>query len=77
MKELTWNPEFGTGGTIEVECDLCGKSLEFKFKQKPSYKNVQEKLKTKGWLARKIDDKWHDFCCQDCFDQYEDEHYED
>lgn len=73
MKELTWNSEFGTGGTIKATCDYCGKGHLFKFKSKPNYKSVQEKLKAQGWIARKIDDNWHDFCCQDCFNQFEDD----
>lgn len=72
MKEVVWNPEFGTGGTIICKCDLCEKTVKYKFKAKPSFKQTQEKLKSKGWLARKINDVWHDFCSEDCFEQFED-----
>ena len=70
MKEVSWNPEFGAGGIMHCKCDLCGKQSSYKFKAKPDYKGVQAKLKEKGWLARKLGDKWYDFCSDECFEQF-------
>jgi hypothetical protein len=70
MKEATWNPEFGTGGILHCKCDLCEKKVDFKFKAKPDYKGSQAKLKDKGWLARKLGDKWYDFCSDKCFEEF-------
>lgn len=73
MKEINWNPEFGTGGILHCECDLCGKSVDFKFKAKPSYKRASSSLKEKGWVFRMVSGKWYDFCSEKCFEIFEGE----
>lgn len=72
MKEVQWNSEFGTGGVLHCTCDNCGKAKDYKFKKKPDYKAVHERLKTKhGWFSKKILEKWYDFCCDDCYREFE------
>lgn len=73
-KDVDWNREYGTGGEVYVECDQCGKSIRRKFKDNHPYKKAQEAMKEKGWIARKVmedgEERWHDFCCDKCFDEY-------
>jgi hypothetical protein len=75
LKEVEWNEGFGMGGILHCECDLCGKNVDFKFGQgkKPPFKHAHEKLKEKGWLARKLGEKWYDFCSDKCFEQFKDD----
>jgi hypothetical protein len=68
-KTCIWNEEFGTGGKLDCKCDQCGKSVVIKFTKHPDYKGAHEKLKKKGWFARKCGD-WYDFCSDECFDQF-------
>jgi hypothetical protein len=71
-KEVIWNEQFGTGGVLHCTCDGCGKAKDYKFKKKPNYKEVHERLKEKhGWFSRKIGDKWYDFCSNDCYYELE------
>lgn len=68
-KTCVWNEEFGTGGKLECKCDQCGKQIDIKFKKHPDYKGAYEKLKKKGWFARKCGD-WYDFCSDECFEEF-------
>lgn len=69
-KNVEWNEEFGTGGTLVCTCDNCKKTVKYKFSKKPDYKATQGKLKEKGWVARKLGEDWYDFCSDDCFDAF-------
>lgn len=70
MKELVWGLFHGVG-TIECYCDLCSNSHDFEFEDGyPDFKECQEELKDMGWLSRKINDIWYDFCCEECFYQW-------
>lgn len=49
------------------ECDYCGETvggnpLDF-------HDSVTEK-KAQGWLSRKVNGEWYDFCCADCYKQF-------
>lgn len=72
-KSIEWNKEYGTGGVMTVKCDHCGKEVDFKFSKSPTrevYIGVNEKIKKKGWLIRKIGDDWYEFCSDECFDEF-------
>lgn len=74
-KSVEWNEEYGTGGILNCLCDACGKCVPIKFKKTPDrtvYKGSNEKLKAKGWVARKLGDTWYDFCSDECFDEFRD-----
>ena len=72
-KEVKWNEQFGTGGTLHCTCDVCGKAKDYKFSKKPDYRGAHERLKKQGWFCRKVVDTWYDFCSGDCFDKFYDD----
>lgn len=69
MKQVEWNEEFGTGGTVICICDNCKTEKKYKFKSHP-YREAMEKLKKTDWVSRKLGDDWYDFCSNECFDQF-------
>lgn len=72
MKEVVWGVFHGEG-TIECCCDNDGCPSEFEcefYDGHPDFKECQDEMKLEGWLSRKIDDKWYDFCCEECYYQW-------
>ena len=70
MKEVDWSFIHGKG-TIICNCDECGMEHEDEFDNGcPDYKACQEELKTYGWVSKKIDENWYDFCCKDCYQKF-------
>lgn len=77
-KNVDWNEGYGTGGKVIVECDQCHKTITKSFKDSHPYKAGQKAMSEKGWIARKIDEVWYDFCCDECFNKFKngDDDYE-
>lgn len=72
MKVLIWGFTRGEG-TIECACDnlKCNTNFDYEFDNGyPDWKDCQDKLKTYGWISRKIDGEWYDFCCPECYQEY-------
>lgn len=70
MKQIEWSLIHGEG-TIECYCDQCDHNYSFEFEDGDiDYKACQEELKSYGWISRKIDGQWYDFCCEDCYYKY-------
>lgn len=47
-----------------VTCDGCGKTKTI---DGTDYSDVNAELRDRGWIVRKIDNEWMDFCCMDCY----------
>ena len=48
-------------------CEHCGESIgggDYDF-----YESLDLK-KSQGWISRKVDDEWCDFCSEDCYKEY-------
>lgn len=70
MKEIDWSFVHGEG-TIVCSCDNCGHEYNYDFDNGyPDFTDCQREIKSMGWLSRKIDDEWHDFCCQECYKKF-------
>lgn len=54
-------------GNLVMQCDYCQKFLEVE--ETNDFNRVIEASKESGWLNRKIDDKWGNYCCQECYTQ--------
>lgn len=68
-KDIEWGFIHGEGDII-CECDQCGANEVYEFENGPDFSGCQEYLKENGWVSRKIDGEWHDFCCQECLQKF-------
>lgn len=39
-------------------------------KDTPIIRKPKKELRSMGWVSRKIDGEWYDFCCQECVNEY-------
>ena len=65
-KHVEWGLVRGFGEII-CECDHCGETELIEFEDGPDFKEAQNELKNLGWIARRIDNEWYDFCQDQCF----------
>lgn len=69
-KEIDWGMIHGEGDIV-CECDQCGEEERIPFEDGCiDYREAQTELKALGWVSRKIDDEWHDFCSNKCHYDY-------
>lgn len=63
-KEENWHLQ-----EIICECDNCNNYYEYDMVEinYPDFKDCQEELRREGWISRKIDGFWYDFCCEECY----------
>ena len=64
MKEVNYD----LVGTI-VSCD-CKKCKNISFYPFTNFNKVNGRAKNNGWITRKVNGKWVDFCCEQCYDDY-------
>lgn len=65
-KYVDWGMIHGEG-EIVCECDGCGYEERIWFDTGyPDYKEAQKELRSMGWLSKKVDGEWMDFCCSEC-----------
>ena len=70
MKDIIWGIIHGEG-TILCECDECGNSYEYEFEDGYlDFKDCQETIKGLGWLSRRVNNTWYDFCCVECHKKF-------
>lgn len=64
-KYIDWGIIHGEG-TIIAECDECGieeNAYEFECGDVDvDYREAQSNLRDMGWVSKKINNEWHDFC---------------
>lgn len=48
-------------------CDYCANEQSVPFDDYPDFSEAQREIEGMGWLSRKIDGEWYDFCCQECY----------
>lgn len=65
-KEIEWGIRYGEGEIISI-CDYCSESEIINFDDGPDFKLAQETLRNYGWVSRKIDEEWYDFCKEQCY----------
>lgn len=65
-KEVEWGYIHGEGDIV-CECDQCGEGERIPFDYGPDFRAAQEELKIYGWVSRKIDNEWYDFCSEQCY----------
>lgn len=66
-KEIDWGMIHGEGDIV-CECDQCGEKERIPFEDGIiDYKEAQAELSSYGWVARKVDGEWHDFCTRECY----------
>lgn len=53
-------------GEIVCECENCGSEERIEFEGYPDYKEAQQELRAMGWISKKIDGEWGDYCCPEC-----------
>lgn len=51
----------------ECECDKCGYS---EIIDSNDYSEINRELKSNGWIIKKIDERWLEFCSEECFEKY-------
>lgn len=62
MKEINYS-----FGDCDVTCDMCEKS---KTVDSTNYSDINDELRSEGWIIKKIDGEWLEFCCYDCYRKY-------
>jgi len=65
-KQIEWGLRHGEG-EIVCECDYCSETECIEFDDGPNFTIAQKELKDMGWVSRKIDGEWYDFCNDKCF----------
>jgi len=69
-KEVEWSRIHGEG-EIVCTCDQCYDEERIEFEDgHPDFKAAQAELKGIGWVSRKIDNEWYDFCSEQCYYDY-------
>lgn len=62
MKKCDYQSE-----TCDVYCDNCDNDITI---DDMNYYYVNQQLKEKGWITKKVNGKFVDFCCKDCYLKY-------
>ena len=62
MKEV--NYEFQE---CEISCDCCGLDTTI---NSSDFSEINQELKEEGWIFKKIDGEWYDFCCLECYQAF-------
>lgn len=65
-KQIEWGYRHREGEII-CECDYCGEADAIYFNNGPNFKIAQIELNNNGWVSRKIDGEWYDFCQEQCY----------
>ncbi len=68
-KEIEWGEMHGCGDIL-CTCDGCGDEEAIPFEDGPDFRSAQNELKAMGWRSTQIQGDWHDFCCEDCRNDY-------
>lgn len=70
-KEIVWGIIHGEGDIV-CTCDNCKSEEWFQFEDGCfDFAEVSKTLKEDyGWLSRKIDWVWRDFCCDNCHKEF-------
>lgn len=50
--------------TLIIECDQCGNTEEAEID------DCLDSFKSDGWINRKVDDEWHNFCCEEHYQKF-------
>lgn len=58
---MSWDRDFG------FDCEYCGDTIGGGLED---FEESQSLMKSSGWINRKVDGEWCNFCCQDCYDAY-------
>lgn len=48
----------------EVYCDHCDESIMI---DNTDYTYINQELKENGWLVRRINGRWYEFCSKECY----------
>jgi ribosomal protein L31 len=48
-------------------CDECDYETTI---DSTNYSDINEELRDNGWITRKINGEWHEFCSEECFKKY-------
>lgn len=51
----------------DCECDECGYNQII---DSTDYSDINKELRDDNWIIKKIDDVWHEFCSQDCYEEF-------
>lgn len=58
--------------SVMITCDECNDYIDydFSYEERLDYDDLNDFAKREGYLSRKIDGEWCDFCCQECYQKY-------
>lgn len=56
---------------LGFECDYCGQTVGGGIYD---FEESLECKKREGWINRKIDGEWLSFCCEDCWNEYQEKY---
>lgn len=65
--------KYKDGSFIIIECDECGERFDVDLDDY-DYSEVNEVFKEEGFISRKINDEWLNFCCIDCLRAFKSKH---
>lgn len=72
-KNVEWGERHGEGAIITY-CDECGRAEDYDFydadDMSENFRECQAEIRKNGWISRKIDDEWYDFCCEECYQNF-------
>lgn len=58
----------------ECECDRCG-NREW-IQETTDYKEINDELRSLGWIIVKVNGEWLEFCCRECYNLYVKNNYD-
>lgn len=50
----------------QIHCDNCTNSIYMPTAD--TFKSAINSSKQSGWINRQINDEWHNFCCEKCYE---------
>jgi hypothetical protein len=53
----------------DVDCDN-KKCKSYELIDSCDYSDVNKEIKDMGWIIKKIDGNWYDFCCEECYKNF-------
>lgn len=70
MKEVEYGMIYGEG-EIVCTCDQCENEYSYEFYDNYiDFADCQAEIKDEGWISRKINGEWYDFCCKECLNAF-------
>lgn len=51
----------------DIYCDYCG---HIELVEGTDFSGINKELRSRGWVIKKVNGSWKDFCCKECYQNY-------